>query len=760
MDFNDLVDWTFDALAQLGTRYPPRELEHVRTMYSILASRGEASTDHWVDWHKLAVKCAALLGETPPEAPSPAMLHEARKARKRALKAAVRPEAAKKKPSRRGAAAVVKRGAVPKRVAAVQHFEVGDEFRAGLAAIRGGAPLVFVTGRAGTGKSTFIRYVQRELAEQNIIVLAPTGIAALNAGGQTIHSFFRLPPKTLDNADVRELDEPSLVTRMNVLVIDEVSMVRADLLDAVDASLRLHRKSTAPFGGVQVVLVGDLFQLPPVVTRGEDADAMNARYASPFFFGAACLRGVNATAVELTHVHRQEDPRFIEILGTLRDGHDVREAVDALNDACAGRTPAGPHLILVTRNADAQRENEARLGALPGRPHTYAATRSGDFGEDRLPAPRELVLKVGAQVMFTRNDPEKRWVNGTTGIVEATKADHVRVVLDGGEVYEVRAETWENRRYFYDPHEKKIDAEVVGAYTQIPLMPAWAVTIHKAQGLTLERVHVDFGRGAFAEGQAYVALSRCRRIEDLTLTRPLRAHEVRASESIRAFYRRMRAAVPRVPMRVVAWDVRGARDIDVVVAALVAATPDVVALITDTETLQERLAASGFTQSRRNGATLVASRLPLHVGEIEFEGDDCVVVDVNGLTMIAAAFPGGEAKRAIWERLLTLASIDQPVLLAGNLNSGAHAVDEERSTMLCAEEFTRFGQQWTDLWRRCHGDAREFSWLTPRTSRLFRVDHAFASPSLVDRVTSCDYGHEPRLAGTTAHSMLIVDVNA
>ena len=374
------------------------------------------------------------------------------------------------------------------------------------------------------------------------MVVAPTGIAALNAGGQTIHSFFHFPPKMLDPAEITKDDEPEVFQKIDILVIDEVSMVRADLLDAVDASLRINRKSAQPFGGAQVVLVGDLFQLPPVPPRGDDALVLRNRYRSLQFFGANSLRGAAVTSIELTHVYRQADQSFIALLGDLRTGRNVAEACAELNRQCAHTQPDAPHLVLVPKNDAADRENARRLAELPGRPRTYTATLEGNFrakADDRLPAPHELTLKPGAQVMFTKNDAERRWVNGTTGMVTRLTKRTVEVELENGAVHEVEPERWENIHYQYDSSEDRIVAEVAGAYQQYPLMPAWAVTIHKAQGLTLDRVHVDFGSGAFAEGQAYVALSRCRRLQDLSLARPLRVGDIKSSAEIAGFYAAM-----------------------------------------------------------------------------------------------------------------------------------------------------------------------------------------------------------------------------
>jgi len=533
MNFSELVSWVRGALKDLDSgEVNPDRVGHVRRLHSTLSKNG-AQPSHWKDWHALACKCAELIGQPAPPIPDVKVSHSSPKV-PRGREESVRGEG-RLRGRKGGAKKKAKRAKMPKG----GQYEISPPFRQALEAIAAGTQVLFVTGRAGTGKSTFIRILRDELAGKNIVVVAPTGIAALNAGGQTIHSFFHFPPTMLDPAEITRDDEPEVFEKIDILVIDEVSMVRADLLDAVDASLRSNRKSKEPFGGVQVVLVGDLFQLPPVPPRGDDALVLRNRYRSLQFFGANCLRGLNMISIELTHVYRQSDQAFIALLGDLRTGRNVAAACAELNRQCAHRLPDGPHLVLAPKNDAADRENARRLEQLPGRSRTYTATLEGNFrarSDDRLPAPHELTLKPQAQVMFTKNDAERRWVNGTTGRVLRLTKSSVEVELENGAVYEVEPERWENIRYQYDSNEDRIIAEVAGAYEQFPLMPAWAVTIHKAQGLTLARVHVDFGSGAFAEGQAYVALSRCRRLQDLSLARPLRAADVKASVEIAEFY--------------------------------------------------------------------------------------------------------------------------------------------------------------------------------------------------------------------------------
>lgn len=422
-------------------------------------------------------------------------------------------------------------------------IHVIPEYEQTLALIGARAPLILATGGAGTGKSTLIRYL-RARSGKRMAVVAPTGVAALNAGGVTIHSFFRLPPKLIQEEDVKPAYDRQLFEKLELLVIDEVSMVRPDLLDGVDRSLRITRQRTAPFGGVQVLLLGDLFQLPPVAPRDQQLVLREMGYATDYFFSAKGVADSPLVAVLLTRVFRQSDPAFVGLLNQVREGKDLASALALINRACfASEDVARDDLVLTTTNRAADQRNRMELDRLGGQRRTYTGAIEGafKFENDRLPSPMDLVLKRSARVMFTKNDDQKRWVNGSTGRVVEPRAKTVRVELDdsGSEVVEVEPVGWEQYRYEYDDEKDRIVAKVVGRYTQLPLMLAWAVTIHKAQGKTLSRAVVDLGPRAFASGQVYAALSRVRALSDLRLLRPIRQDDVRCDPLVTAFYEQL-----------------------------------------------------------------------------------------------------------------------------------------------------------------------------------------------------------------------------
>jgi ATP-dependent DNA helicase PIF1 len=429
---------------------------------------------------------------------------------------------------------------------------------------------VFVTGRAGTGKSTLLQHLAWNTSKQ-IAVCAPTGVAALNVEGQTIHSLFRLPIGLIANTQLDQSDATrKILNAIDTLVIDEISMVNADLMDGIDRSLRQARgRRSEPFGGVQIVMFGDPYQLAPVPPRGDELRYIRDHYRSFWFFDAKVWNGEAASdgildvgsygadlqVRELIDIHRQSDQSFKAMLNAVRYGRVTADIAQILNDTGA-RTPPDaaddepPIITLATRNDIVNAINRRHLDALPGRLQTAAAEVNGDFGrgEAAYPADAELRLKVGAQVMFLRNDTSSfgeppRWVNGTIGTVTRIAGESVRVEIDGEEV-DVEPAVWERFRYAYDPGSKSLSREIVAEFTQFPLRLAWAVTIHKSQGKTYDRAVIDLGSGAFAPGQTYVALSRLTSLDGLYLSRPLRPSDIRVDPDVQRWMAEMRAARP------------------------------------------------------------------------------------------------------------------------------------------------------------------------------------------------------------------------
>lgn len=424
--------------------------------------------------------------------------------------------------------------------------QITAEFQEVIATIQGGSPLVFVTGKAGTGKSTLIRTIRKQLTGRNIAVVAPTGIAALNAEGQTIHSFFGIRWNDLNG--VERLPDPTAIRKVDLLIVDEVSMVRADLLDAADRSLKLNRNSPQPFGGVQVLFVGDLFQLPPIVKGEEAARFSGDPYCSSYFFSAKVLHDQEMACIELTRVFRQEEQKFVGLLEQVRELVSLGECVAELNQACfsGAAEDETDRLTLCCKNLIADEINNHRLNALPGPSQFYWATIERDFPDDRHPCPRNLVLKPGARVMFCRNDSSGRWVNGTRGIVLSTFPESVRVKTDAGEVFTVETVEWENQSYEVHEVTGRLVPKTIGTFKQIPLRHAWAVSIHRSQGLTLNEVVINLGDGAFADGQVYVALSRCRSLSGISLTRPITTNDIRTDRRVSWFYRVLRGELKKI----------------------------------------------------------------------------------------------------------------------------------------------------------------------------------------------------------------------
>ncbi len=383
---------------------------------------------------------------------------------------------------------------------------------------------IFLTGKAGTGKTTFLRTVRAQ-SSKRMIVVAPTGVAAINAGGVTIHSFFQLPLSPyIPGATIRERfdfskEKRRIISSLDMLVIDEISMVRADLLDAVDFVLRRYRDRTQPFGGLQLLMIGDLQQLTPVI-RPDDEETLSKYYDTPYFFGSKALAQISYVTIQLTHVYRQQDEAFITLLNHIRDGHPSAEDLNMLNARCNPAfipKPEQGYIRLTTHNRLADNYNENELSKLPGKRHVFKAEVQGDFPTTSCPAEEDLQLKEGAQVMFLKNDPSHRFYNGKIGHVVSIDEKGIGVRCTGEkDVINVDKDVWENTKYTINPTTKTIESKVQGTFTQYPLRLAWAITIHKSQGLTFEHAIIDAGL-SFASGQVYVALSRCKSLEGLVL---------------------------------------------------------------------------------------------------------------------------------------------------------------------------------------------------------------------------------------------------
>ncbi|MDA8164223.1 MAG: helix-turn-helix domain-containing protein [Desulfobacteraceae bacterium] len=405
---------------------------------------------------------------------------------------------------------------------------------------------LFLTGKAGTGKTTFLRQLQAATPKP-MIVTAPTGVAAINAGGVTLHSFFQMdfgpyiPGGEEGERHQRRFsnEKREVIRRLELLVIDEISMVRADLLDGVDAVLRRYRRSVLPFGGVQLLLIGDLHQLPPVV-KEEDRSILRQYYDSAYFFSSHALSRTELVSIELRHIYRQSDDRFIDLLNRVRDRRLDAATLQHLNSRCRPDFLPGEdegYINLCTHNKKAEAINKARLKALPPKEHRFAAAIEGDFPEYSYPTGATLELKAGAQVMFVRNDPspQKLYFNGRIGKITRIETGriHVKCAGDDQEIAVERA-AWENIKYSVDPETKEITGSKIGEFVQYPLKLAWAITVHKSQGLTFEKAVVD-AEAAFAHGQVYVALSRCRTLGGLVLSSPIPLQAVKTDPAVLDF---------------------------------------------------------------------------------------------------------------------------------------------------------------------------------------------------------------------------------
>lgn len=422
-------------------------------------------------------------------------------------------------------------------------LQITDEFEHAFDVLENTQNNVFITGKAGTGKSTFLQYFRKH-TNKNVVTVAPTGVAALNAHGQTIHSFFGFKPRFIDLESIKASSRRrKVLSKVDVLIIDEISMVRADVFDGVEKMLRLNGKNRGePFGGVQICVIGDLFQLPPVVSRDE-ADLFKMFYKSPFFFDAQCFESAQFKLAKFDQIFRQDDLDFIHILNRLRIGDNRSDVLNFLNQRYGQQpvTSGDTTVTLCSTNAIADRLNETKLKELENEAFEYKGEVSADFdvAKNKLPAPEILQLKVGAQVMFTKNDINgKRWVNGTLGIVQNLDKKHIDVLISEGvkpKVVSVPKEKWSTVKYVIDEENETITEEESGSYEQYPLMLAWAVTIHKSQGKTLDHVEINLGRGAFAAGQLYVALSRCRKFDHIYLKNKVNSRDIQCDAQVKSF---------------------------------------------------------------------------------------------------------------------------------------------------------------------------------------------------------------------------------
>ncbi len=411
---------------------------------------------------------------------------------------------------------------------------------------------LFLTGKAGTGKSTFLHYIA-QTTKKKYVILAPTGIAAINVGGATLHSFFKLPfhpllpndrrysTQQLRNTLKYNSEKIKLIRELELIIIDEISMVRADIIDFIDKILRVYSHNMRiPFGGKQLLLVGDVYQLEPVL-KEEDWQLLQPYYPSKFFFDAHVFRTFQLVCIELQKVYRQRDNKFISILDHIRTSTITNTDLSLLNQQVGQHQPMDAHqlsITLSTRRDTVDYINSLHLSKLPGDATILHGSIEGEYPENNLPTPIELEVKTGAQILFIKNDREKRWVNGTLGTIIGIGDEEdgkIYVRTEQGEDVDVEQEVWNNVRYTYNQKEQKVEEEILGSFQQFPLRLAWAITIHKSQGLTFNQVKIDLSGGVFAGGQTYVALSRCRSLKGIALQEPVRREDIYVNQEVVRF---------------------------------------------------------------------------------------------------------------------------------------------------------------------------------------------------------------------------------
>lgn len=424
-------------------------------------------------------------------------------------------------------------------------LSLSQEFRDILDQLENTNDSMFITGRAGTGKSTLLQLF-RNTTKKRTVVLAPTGIAALNVRGQTIHSFFGFPPKMINPADIGRRRNWRMYQKLDVLIIDEISMVRADMMDNIDIFLRRNRGIDEPFGGVQLVLFGDLFQLPPVVASEFEKHIFRSRYESAYFFSSYVMKNeFNIHMIELHEVYRQSDRGFINLLDNIRLRAIDYDDMEALNE----RYQSIPedldyYITLCSRNATVNEINTQRLAQLDTPNHVFTAKITGDFSTKQVPTDLHLTLKVGAQIIFVKNDPKKKFVNGTIGKVESIIGDDIKVSVKDDQdrilYFDLEQMEWEIIKYTNSGDQQEINTKVMGTFSQYPVKLAWAITIHKSQGKTFDTVVIDMGIGAFEYGQTYVALSRCRTMQGIYLKRPIKPQDIMVDQIVSEYFEEKR----------------------------------------------------------------------------------------------------------------------------------------------------------------------------------------------------------------------------